>query len=93
MDTKTLLERVSARAAISRDMAAELLDVFAITMSERLSDGDSVAFPGFGTFETKKRAERINVHPSSGKRMLIPPKIVVSFKPSALLKQKLNKKE
>ena len=41
--------------------------------------------------EAKKKVERIVVNPSTGKRMLVPPKIALSFKPSALLKSKINK--
>lgn len=93
MDTKTLLERVSARASVDRSAASEMLTALAEIISERCSDMDSIAVPGFGVFEPKKRPERINVHPGTGKRMLLPPKIILSFKPSALLKQKLNKKD
>ncbi|MDE6057969.1 MAG: HU family DNA-binding protein, partial [Muribaculaceae bacterium] len=54
---------------------------------------DSVTFPGFGSFEPRKRIERIAFHPSSGKRMLIPPKITMTFRPSSLLKQKVRNHE
>jgi nucleoid DNA-binding protein len=51
---------------------------------------DSVQVPGFGTFEPKKRDERVMVHPSTGKRMLVPPKVVVGFKISNVLKAKIK---
>lgn len=59
-------------------------------LSESGSELDSVAVPGFGVFESRKRLERVNVHPATGRRMLLPPKIVIGFKPSAILKQKLK---
>jgi DNA-binding protein HU-beta len=34
--------------------------------------------------------ERISVNPINKKRMLVPPKLVMVFKPSALLKDKLK---
>ena len=55
-----------------------------------VKEGDMVSMPGFGTFEPKKRMEREAVHPSSGKRILIPPKLTMVFKPSTLLKQKIR---
>lgn len=67
-----------------------MYDALVGLLSEKGAEMDVVAVPGFGTFEPKKRLERINVHPASGKRMLLPPKIVMNFKPSALLKQKVN---
>ena len=93
MDTKTLLEKVSAKASVDIDSASEMLSAFSEVLREKCPEMVTVAVPGFGVFEPKKRLERINVHPSTGKRMLIPPKIVLTFKPSALLKQKLNKRK
>mgnify|MGYP002524456666 FL=1 len=54
------------------------------------SELDSIAVPGFGTFEAKKKNERVVVNPSSGKRMLVPPKITLGFKVSNVLKSKLK---
>ena len=51
---------------------------------------DTVAIPGFGNFEAKKKAERVVLNPSNGKRMLVPPKIVLNFKVSNVLKNKLR---
>lgn len=90
MDQKTLSERLSAQLELpASDIAklnAALVDVLADTCGEL----GSVALPGFGVFEGRKRTERVTVHPSSGKRLLIPPKIQISFRPSALLKQKIK---
>lgn len=51
-------------------------------------DLDSVAIPGFGTFETIKHDEMIVEDVPTGKRMLLPPKIEVVFKPSVVLRKK-----
>lgn len=91
MDSKTLIESVAAQTNISSADGKKIVEEFAALLSECGAELDSVAVPGFGVFESRKRLERINVHPSTGKRMLLPPKIVMSFKASALLKQKLNK--
>ena len=59
-------------------------------MGERFSDGESVLVSGFGSFEVKKRMERIMVNPASGVRMLVPPKLVLTFKPTQTWKEKLK---
>ena len=45
---------------------------------------------GFSTADTQ-RLERIMVNPSTGQRMLVPPKLVLGFKPSTTWKDKLKK--
>jgi len=60
-------------------------------MNEKFQEGDNVVMQNFGTFEVKKRLERVVVNPGTGQRMLVPPKLVLSFKPVAAIKQKLKK--
>ena len=59
-------------------------------ITERLCDEDSIMVSNFGSFETKKRLERVLVSPTTGQRMLVPPKIVVGFKQSNTLKSKIK---
>lgn len=90
MENKDLIERLSERIGRSTDDASKLLDGLAIVLRERLTELDSIAIPGFGTFEAKKKDERIVNNPSNGKRMLVPPRVVVNFKVSNVLKSKLK---
>lgn len=90
MDNKTLIDTVAARLGKPRHEVSELADSLAATITDILNDGNSIAIPSVGTFESKMRAERISMHPSTGIRLLIPPKIMVIFKPSALFKQKIR---
>lgn len=90
MDNKQLNDTISKRMGRSSADVAKLLDALVATIKERCGELDSIAIPGFGTFEAKKKLERIVVNPGTGKRMLVPPKITISFKPSALLKSKIK---
>lgn len=93
MDRRSFIDSVSARTELSKEKTGMLLDAFRDIIAERCGEADSIAIPGFGTFESKKRLERVAVHPATGKRLLVPPKISLAFKPSAILKQKVNKTE
>lgn len=42
-------------------------------MGNSFEEGNSVLIPNFGTFEVKKRLERIIVNPGTQQRMLVPP--------------------
>lgn len=90
MDNKALVDTLAANLDSNRGQVAELLSAFVEIVGEQCSQLNSIAIPGFGSFEAKKKQERVTVHPSSGKRMLVPPKITMSFRPSALLKQKIK---
>lgn len=90
MDSKQLIDTIIKRTGRDRALVSTMHDALCDVLTDRLADLDQVAVPGFGVFETKQRAERVTVHPSSGKRLLVPPKIVASFRPSAMLKQKLK---
>ena len=59
-------------------------------MTQELQDGKTIAIQGFGIFEVKKKLERISVNPATQQRMLIPPKLVLTYKPSNTLKEKFK---
>ncbi|MBR7012441.1 MAG: HU family DNA-binding protein [Muribaculaceae bacterium] len=90
MENKKLVETVATNLGRTTEDVNKLLEALANVLRTRCSELDSVFVPGFGTFEPKKRNERVMVHPSSGKRMLVPPKVVVGFKVSRVLKAKLK---
>lgn len=90
MDRKTITDKISRKLNADKSAISSLFDSLSEVMAERCSELDYIAVPGFGTFEPKKKNERIAVHPATGRRLLVPPKIVLSFKPSSLLKQKVN---
>ncbi|MBR5856218.1 MAG: HU family DNA-binding protein [Bacteroidales bacterium] len=90
MTNKQLQNTIAKRMGRSNADVVKLLDAFVTVMKERCGELDSIAVPGFGTFEAKKKLERIAVNPTTGKRMLVPPKIVLNFKASTLLKSKIK---
>lgn len=93
MDNKTFLETLSQRINAGKDETSDMAESLFQVLTSAALEGDTVTFPGFGSFEPRKRIERIAIHPSTGKRMLIPPKITLTFKPSTLLKQKVRNHE
>lgn len=90
MDNKTLIERLAKSCDRPKEDVQKLVDSLTEIVGEAAAEMDTISIPSFGQFESKKRLERIAVHPSTGARLLLPPKIVVGFKPSALLKQKIR---
>lgn len=90
MDNKTFTEELSSRLDISLSTVNSLIESLCGEFASAASNLDGIVVPGFGVFDPKLREERISVHPASGKRLLVPPRIYMTFKQSPLLKQKLN---
>ena len=51
------------------------------------------SFSGFGNFVVRQKRSRKGRNPQTGEVIIIPGHRVVTFKPSNLLRQALNKKE
>ena len=67
------------------------LSTLYLLIGDTLSNGGSVNIVGIGQFEAKKKAERISVNPTNGKRYLIPPKLTPVYRPSSHWKNYLKK--
>lgn len=91
MDTKAFVNDLAVKLDRQPEEVANLIKSFAELVADAVKDGDIVSMPGFGSFEPKMRQERVALHPSSGKKLLVPPKLSVVFKPSAILKQKVRR--
>ena len=61
-------------------------------MGAQLEDGNQLSISGFGSFDVRKKLERVLINPSTKQRMLVPPKMSISFKPAPSLKEKANGK-
>lgn len=93
MDNKTFVDTLSKNLDIPQDEVSSMIEDLTSILGESCSEQDNVSIQGFGTFEGRKRMERVAVHPASGKRLLVPPKIVVVFKASPALKQCVSNQE
>ena len=81
-----LAERVGFTAKDTQKLATNLINA----MADAFQEDNAVLIPNFGVFETKKKMERIMVNPSTGQRMLVPPKLVLNFKPNQTWKAQLK---
>lgn len=90
MNSKEFLAVLADRTGLSVEDTSLCADALVEIMSEHLCEGDNLSLQGFGTFEVKKKNERVIVNPTSRQRMLVPPKLAVGFKPSVNLKGRLK---
>ena len=90
MNNKEFISELSRRLSYNNKETTQLVSSVLGIMTQELQEGKTIAIQGFGTFEVKKKMERISVNPSTQQRMLIPPKLVLSYKPSITLKEKFK---
>ena len=90
MNNKEYISELSRKCGFSQENTQKLIRCVIEAMASKFDAGEDVIVPNFGVFELKKRMERIVVKPSTGQRMLVPPKIVVNFKPSQSVKDLLK---
>ena len=91
MNNKDLTGELARRLGYTNKDAAQLVASMVAIMGEELQEGKTLTFQGFGTFEVKKKLERIVVNPATRQRLLVPPKLVLSYKPDNSLKEKFKK--
>lgn len=91
MNNKEFIARLAANTGYTQDDTQKLVRTVVRALSDDFCNGEAVNIPGFGTFEVKKRLERIMINPTTGKRMLIPPKLALTFRPNAAVKEKIKK--
>lgn len=91
MNNKEYILELSQRTGYTQDTTQKLVRSVVDAMAKRFDEGDSVAIPSFGTFELRSRMERIVVNPLNGQRLMVPPKVVLNFKPSTSTKERINK--
>lgn len=90
MNNKEFISELARKLGYTNKETAQLLSSAIGVMTQELQEGKLIAIQGFGSFEVKKKMERISVNPTTQQRMLIPPKLVLSYKPSTNLKEKFK---
>jgi integration host factor subunit alpha len=85
-----LCEAVYQKVGLSRTESAELVEHVLDEISACIVRGESVKLSSFGSFIVRKKGERIGRNPKTGQEVPISPRRVMVFKPSNVLKQRIN---
>ena len=86
-----LAEAVYESVGLSRTESAELVERFLNLIGDALVSGQYVKLSSFGSFQVRSKNQRIGRNPKTGEEVPILPRQVLVFKPSNVLKSKINK--
>jgi integration host factor subunit alpha len=85
-----LSEAVYQEVGLSRNESADLLEAVLDEISGALAKGEAVKISSFGSFSVRSKGQRIGRNPKTGEEVPITPRRVLVFRPSQLLKKKIN---
>lgn len=85
-----LAETIYAQVGLSRNESADLLETVLACMADTLQTGETVKISGFGTFAVRQKGRRIGRNPKTGEEVPIPPRRVLVFRPSHVLRARIN---
>ena len=90
MNNKMFIAELAQRLGYTPKDAQKMVYQVVDAMADTFLEGNSIGVQNFGSFEVKKKLERIMVSPTTGQRMLVPPKLVLGFKISPKWKEQLK---
>jgi len=85
-----LSEAVYQKVGLSRAESAALVEMVLDEITNCLEKGEMVKLSSFGSFVVRPKGQRIGRNPKSGEEVPIPPRKVLVFKPSNILKGRIN---
>ncbi|EHH68606.1 integration host factor subunit alpha [Gluconobacter morbifer] len=85
-----LVEQIYSRVGLSRHDSSNILESVLENISATLEKGESVKLSGFGSFSVRQKGERIGRNPKTGVEVPILPRAVLVFRPSQLLRARMN---
>jgi integration host factor subunit alpha len=86
-----LAEAVYEAVGLSRTESADLVERVLDIIGEALVEGENVKLSSFGSFQVRSKNERVGRNPKTGEEVPILPRQVLVFKPSNVLKSRINK--
>jgi integration host factor subunit alpha len=87
-----LCEAVYKKVGLSHAESAGLVALVFKEITDCLESGETVKLSSFGSFVVRKKGPRIGRNPKTGKEVPISPRRVMLFKPSDVLRQRINTK-
>jgi integration host factor subunit alpha len=85
-----LYEAVYQKVGLSRTESSQLVEMVLNEISDCIENGESVKLSSFGSFIVRSKSARVGRNPKTGVEAPITPRKVMVFKPSNVLKSRIN---
>ena len=85
-----LAEAIYQNIGLSRNESADIVSTILEEITSNLIEGETVKISSFGSFSVRSKNMRIGRNPKTGQEVPITPRRVLSFRPSHILRDKVN---
>jgi integration host factor subunit alpha len=85
-----LSEAVYQEVGLSRNESADLVESILDEVADHLIGGETVKVSSFGSFYVREKGQRVGRNPKTGEEVPILPRRVLVFRPSHVLKDRIN---
>ena len=85
-----LADTVHRNLGLSRAESAHFVERVLHHMCHALAEGQNVKVSGFGSFILRDKGQRVGRNPKTGKEVPITPRRVLVFRPSNIMKDRIN---
>lgn len=85
-----LSEAMVQKVGLPRNECQDLVELILKEVSDALADGQSVKLSSFGSFGIRSKGQRVGRNPKTGEEVPITPRRVLVFKPSNIMKERIN---
>ena len=90
MTKADIIERISNESGFTKVESMDLVESVIAIIKDTLADGETLKISGFGNFVVKEKSDRRGRNPITGEEITIDARRVLTFKPSAVLKDAMN---
>jgi len=85
-----IVEALFAQNIFTKTESAQIIDTLFELIKQSLQNGEEVLISRFGKFSVKEKQARRGRNPQTGEPMMLPPRKVVTFKCSNILRAGVN---
>jgi len=91
MTKADVIDSVCGKVGFSKKESAEIVEMVFDTLKDTLERGEKIKLSGFGNFVVREKKSRVGRNPQTGQEIEISARRVLTFRPSQVLKNALNK--
>jgi integration host factor subunit alpha len=85
-----LIDAVYKEIGLSRTESSVIIESILNHITGALIRGETVKLSGFGTFDVRHKKSRMGRNPKTGREVPITSRLVLAFRPSTILKKRVN---